>query len=144
MTDDEKREKVIRGLECCAKGSLSNCEECPYTGKGCSEHLCADALALLKEQEPQVMTIGDVYRDHDRVVWIECREYKSLIIAQYRGQASWHNGRFGKWERFVTMSFADDYMHRDSDKYGETWRCWTSRPTEQQMQEVPWEETDNG
>ena len=51
MTDEEKREKVIRGLECCAKGSLSNCEECPYTGIGCSEHLCADALALLKEQD---------------------------------------------------------------------------------------------
>lgn len=51
MTDEEKREKVIRGLECCAKGSLSNCEECPYTGMGCSDHLCADALDLLKGQE---------------------------------------------------------------------------------------------
>ena len=46
-----KREEVVRGLECCAFG---DCNHCPYTGTRCEEHLCGDALALLKEQGTKV------------------------------------------------------------------------------------------
>lgn len=55
MADAEKREKVIRGLECCAVGA--ECDHCPYstmnkTGyEGCYQ-MHIDALALLKAQEP--------------------------------------------------------------------------------------------
>lgn len=51
-----EREKVIKGLECCAE--CGKCKsECPYAGKnnsmyGCTTRLAKDALALLKEQEP--------------------------------------------------------------------------------------------
>ena len=50
------REKVIKGLECHV--NLFKCHDCPYVdaihpGWGCHlEELIADALALLKEQEP--------------------------------------------------------------------------------------------
>lgn len=52
------REKVIKGLECCAAMSGDECRECPY-GNECigtdlpygMPHLAADALALLKEQK---------------------------------------------------------------------------------------------
>ena len=50
------REKVIKGLECCAEcGKCKN--ECPYDGKnnsmyGCTTRLAKDALELLKAQEP--------------------------------------------------------------------------------------------
>ena len=27
-----------------------------------------------------------------------------------------------------------------SDEYGKTWRCWTSRPTDEQMEATPWAE----
>ena len=49
MTD---REKAIKGLECC--GETMNCNECPYDSEmgGCFRNLKADALKLLKEQEP--------------------------------------------------------------------------------------------
>ena len=49
MTD---REKAIKGLECC--GETMNCNECPYDSEmgGCFTNLKADALNLLKEQEP--------------------------------------------------------------------------------------------
>lgn len=48
MTD---REKVIRGLECCA---VVNCgHECPYAPiGGCRVKVLRDAIALLREQEP--------------------------------------------------------------------------------------------
>jgi len=51
MTD---REKVIKGLECCAHTDGSNCKYCPYdiTGEDCTALMAMDALALLKEQEP--------------------------------------------------------------------------------------------
>ena len=51
----DKREKVIKGLECCVN-DLGECEVCPYDeGKGklaCGKNLYSDALALLKAQVP--------------------------------------------------------------------------------------------
>lgn len=55
MTEQEKREKVIKGLEHCVNG-LGECEVCPYDeGRGklaCGKNLYFDVLALLKAQEP--------------------------------------------------------------------------------------------
>ena len=51
------REKVIKGLECCIKRDPDDkmrCGECPYEG-ACLNRLKADALALLKAQEPRVI-----------------------------------------------------------------------------------------
>ena len=63
MTDREKREKTIKGLECCMLSYKDGCDECPYIGKGmCQELLGEHAIALLKAQEPkrgQWMTDGD-------------------------------------------------------------------------------------
>ena len=54
------REKVLKGLECCASMNGSACRECPYSSE-CIDyevpyptgtaHLAADALELLKEQK---------------------------------------------------------------------------------------------
>ena len=52
MTD---REKVIKGLECCAHG-VAKCHICPYDPRNfalpvdCMTDLAKDALELLKEQ----------------------------------------------------------------------------------------------
>ena len=56
-----EREKVMRGLECCAAMSGDRCRECPY-GYECRDtdlpygmpHLAADALLLLKEQKERI------------------------------------------------------------------------------------------
>jgi hypothetical protein len=46
------REKVIKALECHAKGARGCLFDCPYGNEnGCQLLLCSDALALLKEQE---------------------------------------------------------------------------------------------
>ena len=46
------REKVIKGLECHAKGAKGCLFDCPYGNEnGCQLLLCSDAIALLKEQE---------------------------------------------------------------------------------------------
>lgn len=138
-----KREKVLKGLEHCTSfgGTYTPCDGCPYDDaeEHCQGKLLEEVLSLLREQEPRVMTKEEVREDHDRVVWIEYRAFKTPIVGQYRGQVIWHNGQVGKWEQFVTTSFADDYLHIESDRYGVSWRCWTSRPSERRMLETPWE-----
>lgn len=56
----DKLEKVMKGLECCSQMAGEMCRNCPYAneceeGKGIlagAAHLAADALELLKAQEP--------------------------------------------------------------------------------------------
>lgn len=49
MTEQDFRENVIKGLECCGYSRfMDKCQECPYDGKGCFKRLKTDALALLR------------------------------------------------------------------------------------------------
>ena len=85
-----------------------------------------DALALLKAQEPRVMKIGDVrnWVNSDRVT----RE--PIVIEIRSGVCAW---------------IIDDEVRElpgeanlSSDLYGKTWRCWTSRPTDEVREATPW------
>lgn len=127
-----EREKVIKGLECClpmtTRKGLADCKQCPYDRKitleggvtECCHDLMADALALLKEQEPvepRVMTLEE-YRAiaerplEERVpVWLE-----------------WRGGR-GRWT----------IPERAYQGYGVNWRCWTSSHDEKTREAVKWE-----
>ena len=53
MTD---REKVIKGLNCCAHTDGINCIYCPYdnTSEDCTALMSMDVLALLKEQDAEI------------------------------------------------------------------------------------------
>lgn len=130
-----KLEKVVKGLECCKTGPTfkSDCEDkkCPYRTDHnfCIETLCADALEVLKDQEPWVLTLDEVLNGDE--CWFE---YRAINFGQY----------------------ADCYMHNDSKKaaifftgnavthqyeladYGKTWRCWNTRPTYEQRKAVKW------
>ena len=45
------REKVIKGLECCALTGLCHDKGCPYIdNETCVDDLCNDALALINER----------------------------------------------------------------------------------------------
>lgn len=56
MSEQEKMEKVIKGLKCCVR-DLGDCKLCPYDGgmgkADCGKQLYADVLARLKAQEPK-------------------------------------------------------------------------------------------
>ena len=62
MTD---KEKVIKGLECCTNNGVVCFSDCPYCKEftmadgRCITALQADALALLKEQEWNLLTEDD-------------------------------------------------------------------------------------
>lgn len=131
-----KFEKVLKGLECCKTDPTfeSDCEDkgCPYKTDlmQCINHLCADALTLLKEQEPRVMTVDEVQLDE--LVWIEVPQSDEIWPALLR-EVDW----FGhlKWE-MVGYAIARSFLH---DGYGRDWRCWTARPTDEQREAVKWE-----
>ena len=127
MTD---REKVIRAMECCAVDA--ECDHCPYSpmnkfgNEGCYQ-MHADALALLKAQEPRVMTLEEALGGEE--CWVE-----------------YLNGGCGYADCYLsyTAKGADIYRTMQHDfnvplaNYGKTWRCWTSRPTAAQREAIAW------
>ena len=100
MTEQEKRENVIRGLECCAAMSGDKCRECSYS-KECLDadlpygmpHLAADALALLKAQEPVEPHQTNGYAG--KPIWIcgNCGVWVGDHMVSY----CWHCGQAVKW-----------------------------------------------
>ena len=69
------REKVIRGLECCTRYEvgkrLNNCLDCPYVEPiGFNQFRCKsqemkeDAIALLKEQEEDIIAMSRFLEAH--------------------------------------------------------------------------------
>lgn len=123
-----EREKVIKGMECCHQINQTECFKCPYArGNGCTHALMGDALALLKSQQPRVMTLEEVrLLGKDTVVWYE------------------HKGVFRQPRpRVVEFVFDEHITFTDggvwsfsADGYGERWRLWTSRPTDEQREAV--------
>lgn len=87
------KEKVIKGLECCAAMSGDECRECPYEHE-CKDtdlpygmpRLAADALALLKEQEPKPMIEvedDDIYAWSPEDVNYYCPECEKKLSYNY-------------------------------------------------------------
>lgn len=122
MTD---REKVFRGLACCLS-AWRHCDKCPYKPPRCAE-LLTDAMALLEAQEPRVMTLEEALGGDE--CWVE-----------------YPNGGCGYADCYLsyTTKGADIYRTMKHDfnvplaTYGKTWRCWTSRPTDEQREAVKW------
>lgn len=120
------REKVIKGL-CEAAAVLE--AHVPKRYWGYSVGAIQDALALLKAQEPRVMTLEEVrLLCKDDIVWYEhkgvFRQPRPRIVEfVFDGHITFTDG--GVW------SFS-------ADGYGERWRLWTSRPTDAQREATPW------
>jgi len=134
------KEKVIRGLEICTNpGSCS--ERCPYyhieiTEGSCDYFLLTDALALLKEQEPRVMTVEEVINAKDKTdVWLD--ELDCVVVAATI--SNWVESKNHVVTFFYgiehTTSGERDYMNNN---YNRTWRCWTARPTDEQRKAAKW------
>ena len=137
----EKREKVIKGLECCIlhdPDDKPKCERCPYDG-ACLNRLKHDALQLLRTQEPRVMTLDEVLElKFDDVVYLELYPTGAVLsaivvdvipklpdleigVVQFR-HAGGYNG----------------INNADLSYYGKTWRCWTAKPAEEQREAEAW------
>ena len=113
------REKAIRILE-------GNYKSFVFRHKG--ELLTVNELiALLKAQEPRVMTLEEARKDIE--VW-----YESV-----NGACGWGDLCYD-----ANLELALYTLHGikgvKEEAYGKTWRCWTSRPTDEQREATPWQE----
>lgn len=135
-----KLERVITGLtihnqyqQCATRSTRSTL--CPYfSDDECVRSILRDALELLKEQEPRVLTLDEVKKLEslrDGAIWIETIG-KGLFPALPEITMS-------EIIFFVAIP-ADHYRFYCENKwYGKTWRCWTYKPTDEQRKAVKWE-----
>lgn len=89
--------------------------------------LTADALTLLKAQEPRVMTKEEII-GWDGYIWFEFNGMKAMktVLIDHG---------------MVREPFRGDYPTKELS-WGtcqETWRAWTARPTEEQRKAVKWD-----
>ena len=127
-------EKVIRGLECCMSEKIC-ASKCPYKGQ-CDDggyyysRAIEEAISLLKAQKARVMTMEELSAlPIDTPVFIE----------ENNGECGW-NVFYGIDEEkdvcFCGFRASADYY--SLEEYGESWRCWNVRPTDEQRKAVPW------
>ena len=92
-----------------------------------------DALALLKAQEPRVMTL--VEAQGADYCWYESRTVNICILSDVTMYYN-HNGK-PKTELQAMGTSLRGWRYDDS--YGKDWRCWTSRPSKEEMEATSWE-----
>ena len=146
MTEHEKLEKVIKGLRCCRNIGArleDSCNICPYQtekGRTCyADELFYDAIALLKAQEPRVMTFAEVKKHYNLPpVFIDDLEmqedyYQDIqpLYFEFPNQCAWDVHWRGSNQ-------AQTYLDEWEDRYNKTWRCWTSRPDQAAREATPW------
>jgi hypothetical protein len=145
-------EKVCNGLECCEKDVQLCYGEtvCEYYSLSprCWTTLAHDALALIRKQQgrimeleaaqtARVMTLEELEDALDTVVWVEEPEFENFadhyaLIMAYSHKVGFVRVSFG----FAEMPVDCEYEYED---YGKKWRCWTSRPTDEQREAVKWD-----
>lgn len=139
----EFKEKVVKGLKVCDPANYpASCKECPYKDfavlqpndeQRCRIALLRDLLEILAEEQPRVMTLEEVKAAE--VFWIEDRtdpDEDGLVPDICPATITMIHS--DEWELMIKGLKGTVRI----DEYGETWRCWTSRPTEKQAREVEW------
>ena len=127
------REKVIKGLECCAEDCVDGCpyENIEAEGWNCTTLLCRDALELLKAQEPRVMTLEEL-KEGESYWFIAWGDFilRPVICVHREDDAQ---------KPYIVFTWQYGTFPWESEDYGKRWRCWSSRPSAAEMEAVPWE-----
>lgn len=141
---DDLREKVLRGLACLSNPFVQDaderdCEHCSYDSASCFLDITSDALSLLKAQQPRAMTLEEVWnRGDNEPLFLEyvLPSRAELCPAIFQPDNSDRGGGDGYMCVVGKWCASGFYNVRE---YNKTWRCWTSRPTDEQRKAVKWE-----
>lgn len=97
------------------------------------------AMRSLRDQKPRVMQfseIMEIYNTDPYHVW----PYNTppyLYIQEHphvrNGSESW-----AAWREIRDIIEGELFGHT-AQSYGKTWRCWTAKPTREQMEATPWQ-----
>ena len=124
-----QREKVIADLNFSKTSTIDGYAAHHYGGviHGITTETLCDALTLLKAQEPRVMTLEYFDNSPDK-------DSKGCLVAwvEYRRDEEWAEYWEGTCDEWSVIRRDDFYS-------GESYRFWTSRPTDEQREAVKWE-----
>ena len=121
---------------CMLRNSHGDCDRCCENcnlvqDDGELHEMYTDVIALLKAQEPRVMTLEEV----NALDWDYCYlEQERLPGKEYRGMLGKYIMTCVTWPSITAAKIS-----QGMDNYGKTWRCWTARPTDAQREAVKWE-----
>ena len=147
-----EREKVIRGLEFCLRTPSNRvyCHNCPYNNGisiGCMVELMKDAHALLREQEPRILSLEEAIEgknglEIDPYVFVEAKYSKDIFIGSVSDVTHYNypDRKFSIRESFrIDRAFPAGTVYSKTD-YMKVVRCWTHIPTAEQRKEAAWDE----
>lgn len=131
---DEKIENILALLD-----GLRMCDEITYPAYSKLHDEISMLDDLQKELQPRVMTLEEV-KGMKRLS-ICAVEQRSKVIKNT------FNAEYGGIVTLGTENFLDFGLYGDTNRYrrtearyGKSWRCWTSRPTDEQREKVKWNE----
>ena len=129
------KRQIMYDIERCICHVPGACMDCShYTGTvgfKCMENLMSDALAAMKEQEARVMTLEEVKAFN----WEYCYlEEERSPGNEYRAVCGDYALTCITWPCVTSMRT----QHGD-ENYGRKWRCWSAKPTNEQMKAAKWE-----
>ena len=105
-------------------------------GIGEFEGKCEDLIRLLKAQEPRLMTLWEAVGIIDRPVYLE----RNVLMSDksVNRQECWALVQATDDEHMIRLAtpYGEEKWHVGA--YGIGWRCWTSRPTDEQREAIPW------
>ena len=143
MTEQEKREKVLKGLEyCTAPGNNCDMRCLYYNVDDCEVRLKRDAFDMLKEQDARVMSLDEVAALTDgSIVWLEDHDKQDVIAGLLRDVIiTASNERVVVLIHFaIVRNQLIEIVTAMAEDYGIRWRCWTSRPDQATREATPWE-----
>ena len=128
MTD---KEKVIKWVE---KQIKSN----DYWNKDYIDwipvSMFKDVLALVKVQEPRVLTLEEIQNNCPDYVYLEWLNHCICCIKD--------EGKSNKSVGYFAYGIEGSYYQFLWDTYGVKWRCWTAKPTDEQRKQkaMEWED----
>lgn len=92
--------------------------------------LVADALELLKEKQPRVLTLEEVKQAE--VVWCEWGCVEGYVNCMLFDKID-PDGDY----RLIESNGGGLYY--SASEYNESWRCWSASPTDEQMKVTEWD-----
>lgn len=95
------------------------------------DETCYEVMKYLAEQKPRVMTLEEVKLLDSDYYYLESmrspgKELREIVGAYGLTCVTW-----------PSITWARQTM--GDSGYGKTWRCWTSRPTDEQREATQWE-----
>lgn len=126
------KEEIIRRLKDISEHAVHVIGEPPFIMSLDDGIALREAVQLLKEQEPRVLTLHEAadgnqcycveFRYHYGCGWVKC-DFSKMYL----------NGE-------VAMLFLRDRtFYQQREHYGKLWRLWNKQPTYEQKMEAKWE-----